>query len=65
MNIHLEGSVSTKTVRRELHKSNTQGMAAIARPLITENNAQIRKRWCHNHKTWTSDNWKRARDMVR
>jgi hypothetical protein len=20
---------------------------------------------CHDHKTWTSDNWKRARDMVR
>jgi hypothetical protein len=25
----------------------------------------MRKRWCHNHKTWTWDNWKCARDMVR
>jgi hypothetical protein len=32
--------------------------AAIAKPLITESNAQMRKQWCHNHKTWTSDNWK-------
>jgi hypothetical protein len=23
------------------------------------------KRWCHDHKTWTSDNWKSASDMVR
>jgi hypothetical protein len=33
-------------------------MAAIAKPLVTENNAQMRKRWCR-------DNWKRACDMVR
>jgi hypothetical protein len=25
----------------------------------------MRKRWCHDHKTWTSDNLKRARDIVR
>jgi hypothetical protein len=23
------------------------------------------KWWCHNHKTWTWDNWKHMRDMVR
>jgi hypothetical protein len=23
------------------------------------------KWWCDDHKTWTSDNWKRARDVVR
>jgi hypothetical protein len=56
--------VSTKTVRRELHKSNIHGGAAIAKSLITESNAQMRERWCHDHKTWTSDNCKRARDMV-
>jgi hypothetical protein len=50
-----------KTVRRELHKSNTHGRAAIAKPLITESNVQMRKRWCNDHKIWTSDNWKRAR----
>jgi hypothetical protein len=33
--------------------------------MITGSNAQMRKRWCHDHKTWTSDNWKRARDVVR
>jgi transposase len=46
VNIHLEDSISTKTVRRELHKSNAygSGMAAIAKPLITESNAQMCKR---------------------
>jgi hypothetical protein len=46
LNIHLEDTVSTKTVRRELHESNIHGRAAIAKPLITESNAQMRKRWC-------------------
>jgi hypothetical protein len=41
-------------------QSNIHGRVAIAKPLITENNAQMVKRWCHNHKTWTSHNWKRA-----
>jgi hypothetical protein len=36
LNIHLEDPVSTETVRRELHKSNIHGRAAIAKPLITE-----------------------------
>jgi transposase len=46
VNIHLEDSVYTKTVRRVLHKSNAHGsgMAAIAKPLITESNAQMCKR---------------------
>jgi hypothetical protein len=65
LNIHLEDPVSTKTVRHELHKSNIHDRAAIAKPPITERNAQMCKRWCHDHKTWTSDNRKRARDMVR
>jgi hypothetical protein len=33
LNIHLEDPVSTKTVQRELHKSNIHGRAAIAKPL--------------------------------
>jgi hypothetical protein len=45
-NIYLEDPVSTKTVQREFHKSNFHGRAAIAKPLIMENNAQMRKRWC-------------------
>jgi hypothetical protein len=36
LNIHLEDSVSTKTVGREPHKSNSHGKAATAKPLITE-----------------------------
>ena len=58
LNAHLENPVSTKTIGRELHKSNTHGRAAVAEPLITENNAKMRKIWCDNHKTRTSDGWK-------
>jgi hypothetical protein len=61
LNIHLEDPVSTKTVRRELHKLNIDGKAAVAKRLITESNAQLRKGWCHDHKTWTSDNCKLPR----
>jgi hypothetical protein len=61
LNIHLENPVSTKTVWCELHKSNTHSRAAIGKPQITESNAQMGKRWCHHHKTWKSDKWKRAR----
>ena len=32
--------------------------AAIAKPLITENNAKREKRWCDYHKIWMSDDWK-------
>jgi len=53
-----EDPVSTKTVRRELHKSNVHGRVAIAKPLITEHNAKKRKRWCDDLETWRSDGWK-------
>jgi transposase len=50
LNIHLEDPVSTKTLRRELRSNvHGSGVAAIAKPLITESNAQMRKRWCHDH----------------
>jgi hypothetical protein len=65
LNIHLEDPVSTKTAQHELHKPNIHGWAAVAKPLITESNAQLCKQWCHDHKTWTSDNWKHAGDVVR
>jgi hypothetical protein len=42
LNIHLEDPVSTETAQCE-YKSNIHGRAAIAKPLITESNAQIRK----------------------
>jgi hypothetical protein len=64
LNIRLEDPVSTKTVRRELHKFNIRATNVIAAPLITEINAQMLKRQCNYHKTWTWDKWKRARGMV-
>jgi hypothetical protein len=41
LDIHPEDSVSTKTARRDLHKSNIHIRAATAIPLITESNVQL------------------------
>jgi transposase len=49
---HLEVPVSTKTVQRELHRSNIHSRAAIAKPLNTESKAVRPKRWCVDHKNW-------------
>jgi hypothetical protein len=57
LNIHLEDPISTKTVQQELHKYDIYGRAAIAEPVITENNT---KRWCDDHRTWISDDCKHA-----
>jgi hypothetical protein len=43
LNTQLEDPVSTKTVRREFHRYKVQGRTEIAKPLITESNAQMRK----------------------
>jgi len=52
--VHPEDPVFTKTVQRELPKLNIHGRAAIAKPLSTQNNTKMQKRWCDDHKTWTS-----------
>jgi DeoR/GlpR family transcriptional regulator of sugar metabolism len=39
VDIHLEHPISTKTVRRDLHKFNNQGTVTTAKPLITESKA--------------------------
>jgi hypothetical protein len=51
LSFHLEDPTSTKTVRRELHKSNIRGRAAIAKNLITENHAKRGKSWSDDDKT--------------
>jgi hypothetical protein len=43
LNFLLEDPVSTKFVQCDLHKSNIHGRTAIAKPLITESNAQMCK----------------------
>jgi len=55
LSIRPEDHVSTKTVQRELHKSNIHSRAAVAKPLITDNKAKRWNRWCDDHKTCTSD----------
>jgi hypothetical protein len=42
--------ISTETIRCVLHKSNIHGRAATAKPLITENIAQMCEQGCHYHK---------------
>jgi len=58
LNIHLEVPVSIKTAQQVLHKSNIHRCAATVKLLITENSAKRQKRWCDDHKTWTTDDWK-------
>jgi hypothetical protein len=60
LNINLEGPVSTKIVQCEIHKPNIYSRVATAKCLITENNAQMHKQCCHEHKRW-----KHVCDMVR
>jgi hypothetical protein len=50
LNIHLQVPVSTKNILYELQKSNIHGRAAIPKPLVSQSNAQLRKRWCHDYK---------------
>ena len=62
LNIQIEDRFRERERERErgggVHKSNVHGRAAIAKPLITENNAKSKKkRWCDDHKTWMSDDW--------
>jgi hypothetical protein len=58
LNIHPEEPVTTKKFQQELHKSDIHGTAATSKPLITDSSAKGQKRWCDDHKTWTSDDWK-------
>ncbi|XP_019911523.1 uncharacterized protein LOC109616826 [Esox lucius] len=57
LNQKLRKPVSTKTVRRELHKAGIYGRADIDKPLLPEANAQRRITWCKEQKTWTPEQW--------
>ena len=61
LSIHLEDTVSAKTVRRELHKFNFHGRTAVAKILIAKNITKRRKIWCDDHITCTSDDCKYAK----
>ncbi|KAL1276901.1 hypothetical protein QQF64_023574 [Cirrhinus molitorella] len=58
LNVHLNSSVSTKTVRRELHRVNIHGRAAIAKNLVTRANANRQFQWCQQQKSWAVGNVK-------
>jgi hypothetical protein len=54
LNIHLD--CFHEAVQHELQKSDIHSRAAIAKPLITECNAQMCTGCCYDHKTWISEN---------
>jgi hypothetical protein len=55
LNVHLEDHFHKNYVTR-VSNSNTHSRAAIAKPLNTKSNDHMCKRWCQDHKTWTSSN---------
>ena len=58
LNEHLKNPVSTKTVRRELHKSGFYGRAAIRKPLLSKTNVSKHLEWCRNLQNWSLEQWK-------
>ena len=58
LNENLQNPVSTKTVRRELHKSGFHGRAAIRKPLLSKTNVAKRLEWCRNLQNWSIEQWK-------
>ena len=58
LNEHLQNPVSTKTVRRELHKAGFHGRAAIRKPLLSKTNVSKRLEWCRNLQNWSIEQWK-------
>ena len=57
LNIHLETCLHKNSLTRASQIQHPCTVA-IAKPLITEIDAKRRKRWCDDHKTWTSDDLK-------
>ena len=58
LNEHLQNPVSTKTVRRELHKGGFHGKVAIRKPLLSQTNVSKRLEWCLAHRNWSLEQWK-------
>ena len=58
LNDLIENPVSTKTVRRELHKAGFHGRAAIRKPLLSKGNVAKRLEWCKNLQNWSLEQWK-------
>ncbi|GBM40850.1 Transposable element Tc1 transposase [Araneus ventricosus] len=57
MNVVLTNPMSTKRIRRELHKQGISGRAAIQKPFISDAKTCNRKKWCLSHKAWTMEQW--------
>ncbi|GFY36790.1 retrovirus-related Pol polyprotein from transposon TNT 1-94 [Trichonephila clavipes] len=52
--------VEVLLVRRHFHKLNIYGRSVITKPLVTDINAKRDLQWCHTHKTWSNDMWKKV-----
>ena len=60
VNQHLNSSVLTKLIHRELYKAEYHGRAVIRKTLLFTINIQQRLKWCINHKGWSTDQWKQV-----
>ncbi|KAF2353431.1 Transposase Tc1-like [Trinorchestia longiramus] len=58
LNEHLQNPVSSKTVRREQHKSGFHGRAAIRELMLLNKNVSKRLEWCRNLQNWSLEQWK-------
>ncbi|GBM74693.1 hypothetical protein AVEN_77559-1 [Araneus ventricosus] len=52
MNTHLQSTVSTKTIQRELHSASIHGRVTISKPLVSPQIAMKRRQWCRDHQNW-------------
>jgi len=65
LKIHLEDTFSTKTVWRELHKSNIHVTAATAQPLIIKKKNTKKRKRCSDDRKKFDAWWLEIRNMVR
>ena len=56
---HTGVDVTSRTVRRRLCKGALKGCKARRKPLLTAIQRKRRLEWCHSHKSWSLDQWKR------
>jgi transposase len=50
--------VSTRTIRRILHRFGFSSRFAVRKPLIIQRNAKKRVSWARHHKSWTKGQWR-------
>ena len=60
LNQHLNRPDYTKTVLREIIEAGHHGRAAIRKTLLSTIKIQKRLKWCRDHKSWSTYQWKQV-----